>query len=78
MRVTESEIKAWKDHPTTAKVLKFLGDVRESLKEDWASGQIGQENPYPQVRAHTYGEILEIDAAMIMNFYEESEESQDG
>lgn len=76
MRVTEVEIRQWKDHPVTRKVLQYLHDVREDLKEEWAEGHIDRENPHPQVRANVYGEIIDIDAEIIMRFYDKEEEHE--
>ncbi len=38
IQLTAGELAAWRDNPTTRKVLQFYRDQRNKLVEEWVSG----------------------------------------
>lgn len=50
---------AWKGRPETAEFLEFIAEVREDLKERWASGELLDDKDH--AIAIVYGDILALD-----------------
>ena len=78
--LTEEEFQAWKAHPTTPKVLRYLADYRAHLMEAWAQDQL--EAP-KEARAwcSLLKQLSEIDFETIDQFYhppEDTPASQEG
>jgi hypothetical protein len=76
--LTDDEFDAWKAHPTTPKVLRYLFDLRASLMEAWAEGGIATD-AWPEYQAHCalLKQLSEIDFETIDQFYHPPTEAAD-
>lgn len=77
-------MQAWRDHPTTRKVLEYLKDKREGILEEWALGmftrptmdETAQMNSHSIGMAEAINHMMKLNAQEIQAFYmKEDDES---
>ena len=68
--LTPEEFGAWRSHPATQKVFKYLRDRRDDLAKRWVEGETMDDNA--QVYAQMYGDLAEMSFDDIAEFYDES------
>ena len=71
--MTKEEYEQWKHHPLTQQFHQFLKDYRQSLMEQWATGQFSMSetgrNTEMVARAQCLHDLAEMDAEAISQFY---------
>ncbi|MGB1214601.1 MAG: hypothetical protein ACPG4X_14650 [Pikeienuella sp.] len=73
--MTEDQFKAWKASPATKPFLAFLNEVREDLKERWASGEPLTKDEHAV--AMVYGDVVKLEWADVAAFYGKEDEEKD-
>ncbi len=70
-RLTKDEFQAWRAHPVTEIVHRYLGDVAQALRHDWALGANWSEEARLQVQ--NLEDLAGLDLESIETFYEARE-----
>ena len=67
-RLTKDDFRAWRDHPVTVIVRRYLTDSAAKMRDDWAQG----ENWSDQARMEVlnFEQLADIDLESIETFYE--------
>lgn len=72
--LTADQFQAWKAQPATRRVLQYLRDYRESLKEEWAEGRVKPEALEEcQAKCQVLKDLAELDFSTIEQFYTSEE-----
>lgn len=79
--IAESDYQAWKHHPVTKLLLRYMADFRSVLiretTERWEAGSlILAEEHEMRARVVTLRELGELPFAAIHNFYQEGSEEE--
>jgi len=69
--LTKDEFLAWRAHPVTEVVLKYLDDYAASIRRDWYYGANWSDEAKLQVQ--NLEDLAEIDLESIETFYEARE-----
>ncbi len=67
-RLTKDEFLAWRAHPVTEVVHRYLLDYAASIRADWAQGANWTDGAKQQV--FNFEDLAEIDLESIETFYE--------
>ena len=71
MNLSKEELEAWKAHPVTEIIHKYLRDFARSIRESWSQGDNWTEEAKYCVQA--YEDLADIDLESIKSFYEETD-----
>ena len=72
LRLTKDELEAWRVHPVTEIVHRYLRDYAAIIRDDWRDGVSWTDEARWEVEC--YEAIAETDYETIETFYEEQDE----
>ena len=74
MEITISELAAWRVHPTTSKIMEYIKDFRENVKEELVRLPLNSESSLMTAQAvsscRILQHILELNYEDLVQFYD--------
>ncbi len=82
MDIKDSDFNAWKHHPVSKMVFKYMKDYRESLikkvVEDWQKGTLPLATEHRAAgRLDLIDDILNLEFSSIEAFYDDAQETKE-
>ena len=74
-RLTKDDLEAWKAHPVTEIVHRYLRDYAQWMRDQWAEGENWTEQAKFQVQ--NFEDLAEIDLDAIETFYDMKEDEHE-
>ena len=74
-RLTKDDLQAWKAHPVSEIVHRYLKDYAQWMRDQWAEGENWTQEAKLQVM--NFEEMAEIDLASIEAFYNMTEDEHE-
>ncbi len=71
-KLSKDDFEAWKAHPVTEKVRRYLADYEERIRQEWAAGNHWTEES--RLRVEILADVRETELSDIEEFYEEPED----
>lgn len=72
MKLTKDDLEAWRVHPVTEVVHRYLRDYAQWMREQWAEGE--NWTTEAKVQVQNFEDLADLDLDSIETFYEERHE----
>ena len=70
-RLTKDDLEAWRAHPVTETIHRYLRDFAAHIRGQWAQGQ--DWTPEAKFQVQNLEDLANLDLASIATFYEKEE-----